>query len=539
MISKCSATYKRMVLCMLMAVANTGFTQNIITGHSPLMQTYLESEFSGSGLSAVHYSIRPYTMPSAFKEANDEVLKSFELRQNSRLYPLSKGHFIDYKKKWFGIEVDPIFHSVARFGSKSGFSPELIGGLRGDVMLGKNFVGHFSLRGGGVRPVAHVGAFMDKWGVIPGQGSFKKNGFFTSFFDPSGYLSYSPSVHFNVQAGHDKLFFGNGYRSLFLSDNAEQFSFLKLDTRVWKIRYVNVFANFKDIRPGAHRNKFGTFHYLSFNIAKRFNFGFFEGIIWQGADSTGARGFEFNYINPIIFYRPIEFSLNSPDNVVLGLEFRYRIGKNNHLYGQLVLDEMSLTEAFSGIRKATSKDSTIQTGWWGNKQGFQIGIKGWNLFWIKNLYYQFEFNWVRPFTYTHVTVEQNFGHYNQPLAHPLGANFMESVNLLRYRKGNWLLETKFIFSNYGLDTNNVSYGQNIYKSYLQRDGEYGHKMIQGLDTKMYQWQIRAEYVLNGFWDLRLLAGLTTRVESSAIHRNEEIYLFFGISSDITRPFDDF
>jgi len=140
------------------------------------------------------------------------------------------------------------------------------------------------------------------------------------------------------------------------------------------------------------------------------NVGLFEGIIWQGADSTGVRGFEFNYINPIILYRPIEFSLNSPDNAVMGLDFRYRIGKNNHLYGQLILDELLLNEAFSGLRRSITGDSTITTGWWANKQGFQIGIKGWNLLWVKDLYYQFEFNWVRPFTYTHVTVEQNYGH---------------------------------------------------------------------------------------------------------------------------------
>ncbi|MBP9153282.1 MAG: hypothetical protein KBF73_13430, partial [Flavobacteriales bacterium] len=137
------------------------------------------------------------------------------------------------------------------------------------------------------------------------------------------------------------------------------------------------------------------------------------------------------------------------------------------------------------------------------------------------------------------TVEQNYGHYNQPLAHPRGANFMESMNILRYRKDNWMVEAKFIYANYGLDTNAVSYGGNIYQSYLQRNGEYGHRMFQGLDTKLFSWQLRAEYILNAAWDLRLTGGFTSRVEQSALHRNEEIYFFFGISSDITRPFDDF
>ena len=102
-----------------------------------------------------------------------------------------------------------------------------------------------------------------------------------------------------------------------------------------------------------------------------------------------------------------------------------------------------------------------------------------------------------------------------------------------------MIEGKFIFANYGLDTNAVSYGGDIYRSYLQRDGEYGQTMIQGLDTKLFSWQLRAEYVLNAAWDLRLMGGFTSRVEQSAVHRKEELYMFFGISSDITRPFDDF
>lgn len=520
----------------LMWLPMNSFAQRLVVGHSPLLETFLQEEPMGSGMYDMHLNVRPLVFRGKFLDARNEVLNSFVRSERSSLHQFSSGHFFDYKKKWFGIEIDPIFHTVARYGTKSGFTSELIGGVRGNVFLGKNFVGHFSLRGGAFSPVQHVGEFMEKRNVNPGQGETFGDGNFKRFFDPSGFLSYSPSIHFNVQAGYDKLFIGNGHRSLFLSDNADQYAFVKLDTRIWRLRYINIWSSFKDPRPGAYQ-KLGTFHYLSLNIAKRFNIGLFESIIWQGGDSTGVRGFELNYLNPIIFYRPVEFSVNSPDNVLLGFDFRYRIGKNNHLYGQIILDEFLSNEVFKNI--TARNDTNVQKGFWGNKQGFQVGIKGWNLFWIKNLYYQFEFNWVRPFTYTHVTIEQNYGHNNQSLAHPRGANFMESVNVLRYRKDNWLIEGKFTYANYGLDTNATSYGGDIYQSYLLRDGEYNQEMIQGLDTKLFTWQLRAEYVLNATWDLRLVGGLTTRVEQSALHRNEELYFFFGISSDLTRPFDDF
>ena len=101
------------------------------------------------------------------------------------------------------------------------------------------------------------------------------------------------------------------------------------------------------------------------------------------------------------------------------------------------------------------------------------------------------------------------------------------------------MEAKFIYANYGLDTGGVSFGQNIYRSYGDRRGEYDNTMIQGLDTELFLWQVRAEYVLNAYWDLRIMAGFNTRLETSALHRREDIYVFFGISTDITRPFDDF
>lgn len=519
------------VACGLQTVA-----QQTVTPRSALLQTFMEEEFNGSGLPDAHPNIRPHLQHPQFLLANSEFLNGFAPDSTVRPNRFRKGHFLDVSRKWFGLRLDPIYHSIIGGGTGSGLITDLAGGLRGDLLFTPKLIAHFSVMGGGYRGPAHVQDFMDEWGVRPGYGQIIGKGDLNTFFVPTGYLSYTPSEHFNVMVGHDRLFLGNGYRSLILSDNAAPYSFLKLDTRFWRIRYVNIFANFKDIRPdAASRNKLGTFHYLSLNVGKRFNVGLFESIIWQAQDSSGVRGFEPNYINPIIFYRPVEMSLRSPDRVLLGLDLRFRIGKNHHLYGQLILDEFKFSEVFAKLSSDTSK----QTGWWGNKQGFQVGLKGWSPFGLKNLYYQTEFNWVRPFTYTHVTVEQNYGHMNQPLAHPRGSNFMESVNVLRYRKGNWLMEAKFIYSRFGLDTNAVSYGNDIYRSYLDRDREYDHVMFQGLDTELFLWQVRAEYMLNAKWDLRIMAGFNTRLETSAMHRKEDIYLFFGISTDLTRPFDDF
>jgi hypothetical protein len=524
------------VVGMLVLCHGPLVAQQIMQPKSQLLQTFVEEEFSGSGLGSVHTSIRPFVMHAQFELANRDFLQSMVRSSEKRPNRFRDGHFLDYSKKWFGVRLDPIFHSVVGYGSRSGVIADLYGGLRGDILLTRKLTANFSIKGGAFRAPAHVQDYINEWGVRPGFGEVWQQGDLNTFFMPTGSLSYSPSEHFNVQAGHDKLFIGNGYRSLLLSDNAPPYSFLKLDTRFWKVRYVNIFANFKDIRPGSDsRNKLGTFHYLSLNVGKRFTVGLFESIIWQAQDSSGTRGFEPNYINPIIFYRPVEMSLRSPDNVILGLDVRFRIGKNHHLYAQLLLDELKFSEMFSSL----SSDTTKPTGWWGNKQAFQVGIKGWNPFGLKGLYYQTEFNWIRPFTYTHYAVEQNYGHQNQSLAHPMGANVLESVSMLRYRRGSWMMEAKFIYSNFGLDTGTVSYGQNIYRSYGDRVSEYDNTMVQGLDTKVYLFQFRAEYVVNPFWDMRIMGGITSRAEFSSMHRKDDLYVFLGISTDLTRPFDDF
>src|SRR5690554_2025974 len=118
--------------------------------------------------------------------------------------------------------------------------------------------------------------------IIPGRGIAK--GFKTDSYDypgATGHISYTPSKHFNVQLGHGKNFLGDGYRSLLMSDNASPYPFFKLNTTFWKLKYTNTWMSLRDVRPevtdgGSYRTKYMASHYLSYNITKRLNLGFFE-----------------------------------------------------------------------------------------------------------------------------------------------------------------------------------------------------------------------------------------------------------------------
>ena len=76
-----------------------------------------------------------------------------------------------------------------------------------------------------------------------------------------------------------------------------------------------------------------------------------------------------------------------------------------------------------------TKTSELKNGYWKNKYAFQLGTKQFDLFKIKGLGLNSEFNWVKPYTYSHFEGIMNYGHFNSPLAHPYGANFYELNNI--------------------------------------------------------------------------------------------------------------
>jgi hypothetical protein len=369
--------------------------------------------------------------------------------------------------------------------------------------------------------------------VVPGQGmirSWGKNAF--DFAWASGYISYTPSKYFNFQFGHGKNFIGDGYRSLLLSDNAFNYPYLKVTTNVWRFKYTNLYAEFQDLKTsynpdlGFHK-KYGSFHYLSYAVNKRLNIGLFESIIWKAEDSSGFRGFDINYLNPVIFYRPVEFSVGSPDNALLGINISYKLADNYVLYGQLLLDEFKFSEATSG------------NGWWANKQAFQLGAKAFDLFKVRSLYLQTEFNYVRPYTYSHRSTLQNYGHYNEALAHPVGANFWESVTIIKYNYKRIFAEYKFNYIRYGADSAGVNFGNDIFKSYENHPKDYHNFVGQGIKTNLIYNDFRLSYLINPHTNLNFSIGITDRYEATETNKMHTAYFYVGLRTSLNNFYYDF
>jgi hypothetical protein len=114
-----------------------------------------------------------------------------------------------------------------------------------------------------------------------------------------------------------------------------------------------------------------------------------------------------------------------------------------------------------------------------------LGGKVIDLFGWKNFDAQVEYNFVRPFTYSHYDSVANYTHYNQPLAHPLGANFNETILIFRYQPlPKWTGQLKTIFWTQGIDSVNSNFGSDIFKINTTRShGDYGYVFLDGIRTK--------------------------------------------------------
>ena len=406
-----------------------------------------------------------------------------------------KSDFLFLNKPEFDLHVNPVLY--LGLGKDSREEETLFINTRGLEIRGMvdRKIGFYTYIGENqsILP-SYVQDGMSKYSVIPHEGfwkPFKTSG--VDYFQARAYIDFNISKHIYMQFGHDRMFLGNGYRSLIFSDYSPPGEYLKANVKVWKLNYLfqlnRMTAENKSTNNAPYPIKYVAFHHLSFNVGKKLNIGLFESVVF--GDSTG--GFELNYLNPVIFYRAIEHQNGSADNVIIGLDFKWNAIKYLSFYGQIVIDEFLLENVKAG------------TGWWANKFAFQAGLKYIDVAGINNLDLQVEGNVVRPYTYSHATKFTSYANYLQPLAHPIGANFYELATIIRYQpipRLNIIVKTAVI--NAGRDGANENWGGDVNKSYNTRQQDYGNTIAQGVENKIMFIDFTTSYMLkhNFFIDVK-------------------------------------
>jgi hypothetical protein len=425
-------------------------------------------------------------------ESKRPVLKHFYKKKSDLFYVDSED---------FDLHVNPVLYLGA--GKDSRVDDMLFINTRGVEVRGMvdKKVGFYTyLADNQALLPSYVTDWVSATDVIPHEGFWKpyKEGAGVDFLQARGYISFQATRHIDIQFGHDRLFVGNGHRSLIFSDFAPPAFFLKGNVKVWKLNYlfiVNQMTADTRVVNNSYPNKYSALHHLSINIGKKFNFGIFESVVFSPDDSTGSDNFRAEYLNPIIFYRAIEQQNSSSDNVLLGFDFKWNALKKISLYGQFLLDEFVIENIREG------------NGWWANKFAIQGGLKYIDAFGVRNLDLQGEINVVRPYTYSHHTNYGNYSSYRQPIAHPLGANFTEAVGIVRYQPLPRLNVTaKLILTQIGRDSTGVNFGSNILKPNQTRYQEYNNTIGQGVSNEIMFGSFTASFQLkhNLFIDASLV-----------------------------------
>ncbi|HEY0897586.1 MAG TPA: gliding motility protein RemB [Sphingobacteriaceae bacterium] len=369
--------------------------------------------------------------------------------------------------------------------------------------------------------------------VVPGQSYDRGWGFQNRDWSyVSALLSYTPNKYLNIAMGQDKNFIGDGYRSMLLSDFSSNYPFLRLTGTLGDFSYMAMWASMQDLSAPrlsydtGYRKKGGVFHYLDWNVNDRFSVGIFDAVIWSQTDDMGnRRGFDWGYASPIIFLRPVEAMSGSPDNAVVGTNMKFEVLENTAVYGQFMLDEFEAKNFFSG------------SGSNRNKWGMQLGVRGAHLFGVSGLNYLLEYNAARPYTYAARTRMISYTHYNEPLAHPFGANFREWVTKLNYSLGRFYVSGQVNLANYGLELSQFSnYGKNIFKPYPA--SSTGNYIGQGVPTDFSYADLRLSYLLNPRYNLRLELGGYHRAEKNSAGHQKDRWITFGLRSSFRNSYFD-
>lgn len=492
----------------------------------------------------IHSSIRPWRRTEVQSFDRRLAFLPDSVTQEKGLLPWVKRkalyeHFLSFAGEDYVVNINPVVGFVFGNESESGLYNQTYQntrGLRVEGMLGEKFSFYTTVVETQARFAAHINQVSLESRVAPGYWLRKRfRNFGNDFAYAAGEIAYTPSKFFHFRLGRGKQFIGEGYRSMLISDNAVNYPYFRIETTIGKLRYVNLWAVMNDIRPEVelaeevYARKYLSMHYLSLNIGRRLNVGLFEGIMW--GDELNRFGFDANFLNPVILYRPVEFSIGaSGGNTLMGINGSYQLSKGLKIYGQVAIDEFT----FEDIRNWSE-------GSWRNMLAWQVGAKYGDAFGVRNLFIRAEYNAARPHTYSHRQILTNWGHYNQPLAHPLGANFREVLLHINYRYQRFQVNLAVHSALTGRDENaEANWGGNIYKSFDERSADDQLFIGSGTESQISYWKAEASYLLNPHYNLRLTVGAQQRSEDEPVlGLPDSQTIYFGIRTNMYNLYQDY
>lgn len=433
---------------------------------------------------------------------------------------LSREHAVDLEGEDHRIVIDPLLRfelgKDLADGSEYGDTTSLTRNIRGVRVagdLGKKFSFATVFREEQSFFPRYLKDRVDTYGVIPGGGRVKP--FEGTGFDmgmSNGYLAYAPFKDLRIEMGHGKNFFGNGYRSLFLSDNAFHYPYLKVQSEWFgdRLRYTHLFSSLQSLdrlpAGSTPENLFkrtaGSFHFAELRLAPGLFVNFFEGVIWQRWTEEGTKPLQPGIFSPLIYLNTGIQGFDGANNALTGVGFRWDPSGRFTVYGQGSLDDPGR-----------------------GKWGYQLGVRAreWP---FEGSLLRVEGNRIAGGTYAHRIGLQGYSHFSQPLAHPSGSGFFEAVGILGQRSERIYLRWRSIYREHapGNGIRPIIEGAGT-----ENDGVEGVTWINGLE---------GGYIVNPITNLRVALTLMDRREMEAGSKSTR-YVAISLKTSISEYYYDF
>ena len=374
----------------------------------------------------------------------------------------------------------------------------------------------------------YVDSFIRSKGVVPYQNKYKNvgDGKGFDFTYSSARLIYTPNKYLLFDLGFNNNFIGDGYRSLLLSDYNTVYPYFRTAITAGNFQYSVMWSQYISQSNDAiyalgFPRKWGQTYLLDWHATKHFNISLFNSVISPNETADHKKDIGISLASPIMFVHanksPSGIELNNID----GLNLKYLITPSVNIYAQAMLDNWG-------------------SAGWEKRYGWQLGVRAGNIFKVDDLNIQAEFNTVRPYSYASDSIVTVYSHNNEPLAHPLGANFKEGIFIADYTYKNWWFRAEAFIAHYGADSSvNVDYGRNIFRPLYLHTLENDVSTGNGLNTKIYYGDLRIAYVLNRKSNLRIEAGGVYRKESNAFKNFTDIYTYIGVRMSFRKLIYDF
>jgi hypothetical protein len=349
--------------------------------------------------------------------------------------------------------------------------------------------------------------------IIPGQGLGRRYG--TTGWDYSnsaGYVSYAPVSKINLQLGYGKQFIGDGYRSLILSDASFYYPYVKFTFNSRYFMYSWMLASLQEYDTSKvekndifFRKSFST-HLLSFNILKKIQISLIESEIHNNPDTLGRFKTDWRLFNPIMML----YAATPDVHPLWSVNIKGLILPTLCLYNQWAFDNLN------------GKGAVYPA--------FQVGMKYFDVFGLKGLFMQAEYNQVAPNTYNSPQQILTWNHYGEPLAHPYGNNFKEYLGFITYTYNRWELSSQ---SNIVLQLRKTEQDSNPMVATSIPGMAY---FANG--QKLYWQNFQLTWYMNPKTLMNLSMGCTLRHEDLPGSFSTMYYFYFAFSTSLVNLYYD-